>query len=148
MKIKNSYKLLFLCNPYHELSAIKDIASFLSCFLLFLKQFVKVLMVKCTYLLSYLTVANYQLARLWLMFLESKPQPFSRQIATTIDQLSLDIISCFLWLLILYHLSPNKQPVCDFKSFLFYLAFISFFPIQSNASQIRQLASLLCLLLK
>ena len=49
-----AYKLLFLCKPYHQLSVIKDFVSFSFVFIvdyMFLKQFVKLLMVKYTYLL-------------------------------------------------------------------------------------------------
>ena len=49
-----AYNLLFLCNPYNLLSAIKDIGRCLFFFIaeyIFLKQFLKLLMVKYTYLL-------------------------------------------------------------------------------------------------
>ena len=46
-------KLLLLCNPYHRLSAVKDIVSFSLVFFLFLKRFiVKRLTVKYTFLLT------------------------------------------------------------------------------------------------
>ena len=50
-----AYNLLFLCNPYYQLSAIKDIASYSLVFIVeyrFLKQFLKLMMVKYTYLLT------------------------------------------------------------------------------------------------
>ena len=51
-----AYNLLFLCNPYHQLSAIKDIVSYSLVFYcwvyIFLKHFVKLLQVKYTYLLT------------------------------------------------------------------------------------------------
>ena len=34
------YKLLFFCNPYHQLSAIKDIASFSLVFLFFIVKYI------------------------------------------------------------------------------------------------------------
>ena len=46
-----------MCNPYHQLSAIKDIVSYslvFYCWANILKHFVKLLMVKYTYLLIYL----------------------------------------------------------------------------------------------
>ena len=51
-----AYKLLFLCNPYHELSAIKILLVSLLSFIveyIFLLQFIKLLTVKCTYLLTF-----------------------------------------------------------------------------------------------
>ena len=52
-----AYNLLFLCNPYHAINfrQLKILLVTLLFFIvdyIFLKQFVKLLMVKCTYILT------------------------------------------------------------------------------------------------
>ena len=52
-----AYNLLFLCNPHHQLSSVKDIVGYSLVFIVeykLLKQSVKLLMVKYTCLLTYL----------------------------------------------------------------------------------------------